>query len=171
MTKSLIRSFAVAAAAVMVIVPAGKALAASAQGTASATIVQAIGISAGDALRFGNAAPDAVNPGTVIVGTDGSRSNTGGVTLSEMAAYGAASFEVSGDPNATYTITLPASILLSDGGENQMTVDGFVSNPNGTGTLSGAGSQTINVGATLNVSAGQATGSYSGTFEVSVDYN
>jgi hypothetical protein len=32
------------------------------------------------------------------------------------------------------------------------------------------GSQTVNVGATLNVAANQVAGSYTGTFVVSVDY-
>jgi hypothetical protein len=53
-----------------------------------------------------------------------------------------------------------------------MTVTTFTSDPAGTGTLTG-GSEVVNVGATLNVSAGQPAGTYvSGTpFDVTVNYN
>jgi hypothetical protein len=54
-----------------------------------------------------------------------------------------------------------------------MTVDNFTSTPTTSGTLSAAGAQTIDVGATLNVGANQAAGTYvSGTpFSVTVNYN
>jgi hypothetical protein len=51
-----------------------------------------------------------------------------------------------------------------------MAVNTFTSNPSGTGTLSG-GTQTLNVGATLNVAVGQLPGVYSGQFTVMVNYN
>ena len=44
------------------------------------------------------------------------------------------------------------------------------SNPSGTGTLTG-GTENLLVGATLQVTAGQATGAYTGTFDVTVGYN
>jgi len=50
-----------------------------------------------------------------------------------------------------------------------MTVDTFTSTPSGTGTLTG-GAETLNVGATLQVGIGQATGSYTGTYSVTVNY-
>ena len=51
-------------------------------------------------------------------------------------------------------------------------VNSFTSNPSGTGTLSG-GAQTVLVGATLEMSAGQATGQYQSVvpFEVIIIYN
>ena len=54
-----------------------------------------------------------------------------------------------------------------------MTVDNFVSNPSGTGLLSASGSQTVNVGATLNVAANQVAGTYENTtdLKVTVNYN
>jgi hypothetical protein len=69
-----------------------------------------------------------------------------------------------GSPLTITHLTLPA---------NTMTVTAFTSTPSGTGTLSGAGAQTIDVGATLNVAASQVGGTYvSGTpFTVTVNYN
>jgi hypothetical protein len=55
-------------------------------------------------------------------------------------------------------------------GGTTMTVDNFTSNPSGTGTLAG-GTQTLSVGARLNVGAGQVAGDYTGEFSVTVAYN
>jgi hypothetical protein len=52
-----------------------------------------------------------------------------------------------------------------------MTVNAFTSSPSATGTLSGTGSQTLTVGATLNVAAGQAAGSYTNSTGVLVTVN
>jgi len=54
-----------------------------------------------------------------------------------------------------------------------MTVNAFTSNPSGTGTLSSGGTQTLNVGATLNVAAAQTAGTYTNAtgVAVSVNYN
>ena len=54
-----------------------------------------------------------------------------------------------------------------------MSVGTFTSTPIATGLLSGAGTQTVTVGATLTVGASQAAGVYtSGTpFDVTVNYN
>jgi hypothetical protein len=52
-----------------------------------------------------------------------------------------------------------------------MSVTNFVANPSGTGQLSGVGKQYVTVGATLNVGSNQLPGSYSGTFDLYVDYN
>jgi hypothetical protein len=82
----------------------------------------------------------------------------------------AATFTVAGLASAGYSITLPASTTLTSGGNN-MTVNTFTSNPSGTGTLSGGGTQTLSVGGTLQVGASQPTGTYSGSFNVTVTYN
>ena len=53
-----------------------------------------------------------------------------------------------------------------------MTVDTWTSTPTPTGTLTG-GSQTLNVGATLNVPASSPSGVYTSAtpFNVTVNYN
>jgi hypothetical protein len=56
-----------------------------------------------------------------------------------------------------------------------MTVNTFASSPSGAGlVLSGAGTQTVTVGATLNVSGSQVPGTYTTgatPFTVTVNYN
>ncbi len=143
---------------------------ASAPANATAKIVSPIAIAKTSDLQFGSVAPSA-SAGTVVITTAGARSATGGATLvSDGSAITAAAFHVTGAPNATYAITLPGSATISSAGNN-MTVDTFASNPSGTGTLSAGGAQDVSVGATLNVGANQAQGSYTGTFSVTVAYN
>jgi hypothetical protein len=51
-----------------------------------------------------------------------------------------------------------------------MAVDNWESDPATLGTLDADGSETINVGATLYVGANQPTGTYSGSFAVTFNY-
>jgi len=147
---------------------------AQATATATATIVTPIAIANTVDMNFGNVAAGAAL-GTVVLTPAGARSVTGGVTLPAIAGtVTAASFDVTGQANFTYAITLPAAATtIDDGGGNTMTVTTFTSNPNSTGTLSAGGAETLTVGATLNVGATQVAGTYvSATpFTVTVNYN
>lgn len=129
-----------------------------------------IAISNTGALAFGKFV--AGSGGTVAVSANGVRSASGGVMLVPSGAGAAAQFAVSGDPNRTYSISLPAdgTVALASG-TNSMAVNTFTSSPSLTGTLSAGGTQTVSVGATLSVGSNQATGSYSGSFDVTVNYN
>lgn len=131
----------------------------------------AIGITNTQALAFGKFA--AGTGGSVIVSTSGARSATGSVILLTSVAGAAAQFNITGDPSLTYAITLPANdtIALADGSSHTMAVNSFVSSPDTIGTLSSGGAQTLSVGATLIVNNAQVAGTYSGTFDVIVNYN
>lgn len=123
-------------------------------------------------LGFGNFV--AGSGGAIVISTNGTRNATGDVLLLTSATVSAGAFNVSDfDPanaSATYSILLPANdtVTLSSG-SNTMTLRDFVSNPSGSGILSG-GSQTLNVGATLVVGANQPPGNYSGTYTITIDY-
>jgi len=145
---------------------------ATASATASANIIQPLEIVKTADLAFGNLAAGTTE-GTVVMGVDGTRTSTGGVTLVEAGnVSNAASFDVLGFADASFTIDLPASIVFeTEGGADQMTVDAFVSSLGATSTLSALGEATLEVGATLNVAAQQAAGLYSGSFDVIVAYN
>ena len=141
--------------------------------TATGTIVSPIAIANAGDMNFGNVAVSAAS-GTVILAPAGSRTATGGVTLPAVpGSVAAAKFAVTGTQAYTYGITLPSSATTVTSGGNTMTVDAFTSSPSLTGVLDGSGKQTISVGASLNVGAAQAAGTYvSGIpFEVSVNYN
>lgn len=107
--------------------------------------------------------------GSVTVTPAGHRRATGGVTLASAALVSAASFTVTGDPHALYSIVLPSSVSVGQGSRSMSLVN-FVSNPSGVGTLNSRGEQVLNVGATLQVPPGQAT-TPTLTFHVTVTYN
>lgn len=137
---------------------------------ASVSWAAAIALSNTQGLAFGKFVAGA--GGTVTVSPGGVRSASGGVVLVPSGAGAAAQFAVSGDANVTYGISLPADGTVSlASGTNSMAVNTFTSSPSPTGTLSAGGAQTLSVGATLSVGSNQAIGSYSGTFDVTVNYN
>lgn len=155
-------------AAVIGAVDVGVSYAASATAATNGTVVIPIGITNQVSLQFGKFLPGV---GTVTVAAeDGVR--TGGVpALLAGGTVTAASFTVTGEPNATYAITLPPTFDLSDG-TNTMAVDAFESFPATTGTLT-AGTQTVKVGARVTVGAGQPAGVYTNAagLAVTVEYN
>jgi hypothetical protein len=146
--------------------------------TAGAEIITPISLSQDEVLHFGTMSVLAGTGGTCILSTQGVRTTggAGGVNLSAAAPTSTnAAYTVGGTDGVTYAIQLPASITVSNGVPTMIInallahtasagVDGL------TGTLVG-GSDTFTVGGTLNVNAGQATGSYTGTFDVTVAYN
>jgi hypothetical protein len=144
----------------------------SATASTSATIITPIAISKSIDMNFGNIAVSPTIPGTVVLPTSGSRTQTGGVTLPvTTGTVAAAKFTVTGLAASTYSITLPGTITLTSGA-NTMTVGSFTSTPSSTGVLTG-GTEDILVGATLNVAAAQAAGSYTNAagLVVTVNYN
>jgi Domain of unknown function (DUF4402) len=146
---------------------------ATATATATATIVTPISITEAVNMNFGNVAVQTATGGTVVMTPGGVRSVTGGCTLpAVVGTVTAASFTVNGQGTYTYAITLPVAATTLTSGANTMTATTFTSTPSATGALT-AGTQTLNVGATLNVAAAQAAGLYvSGTpFSVTVNYN
>ncbi len=147
----------------------------TATATATAKIVTPISITKDVDMNFGNVAVQSTNGGTVVLAPAGTRTSTSGVTLPAVTGtVTAASFTVNGDGAYTYAISLPTGSHVISNGANSMNVTDFKSTPTGTGTLS-AGTQQLKVGATLNVGAAQAAGTYTSAelspFAVTVNYN
>jgi hypothetical protein len=162
---------------VAVILMAGFTTGLKAQGSLNASvgalIVDAMGISEGTGMHFGTMfVPSTV--ATVILATDDSRTTTGTITLlpGPIAAR-AGSYDITGIANAGYTITIDASTTITSGiPADDMTVDNFVCSYGGkTSNLSAGGADSFKIGATLHLASGQPTGTYSGNFNISVDYN
>jgi hypothetical protein len=145
---------------------------------ASATIVTPISITWVQDMEFGNIAVTST-AGTVALNPDGSRTPAGGVTLPNVTGNPVqAVFTINGTASYTYAITLPLTLTITNttagpGLGQTMTVNNFTSDPSGTGQLDIGGAQTLNVGATVNVSAAQAAGHYESAapFDVTVNYN
>lgn len=139
---------------------------ATALANAAATIVQPIAIVNNVHLNFGNIAAGAT-AGTVVLSPAGVRTPTHVILPNVTGTVSAAQFTVTGLAGANYSISLPVSVALSSGG-NSITVNNFTEDAV-TQVLTG-GTDTFNVGATLAVGANQAVGLYTGTFNVTVDY-
>lgn len=124
-------------------------------------------------MSFGTIAGGPVS-GTVILGADNSRIATGDAQLLASGPGSAATFQLTGEPNLSYSITFSDGVLANAGGQ-QMTATTFTHN--GAGIIPGGGSENFQVGATLNVGSNQASGTYStsnggGTpFTVTINYN
>jgi len=165
-------------AAIVLFAGSTKVMAQATENTAAAAkIVTPISITETSSLHFGTMAILAGTPGTCVLSTQGVRTQTGGVNLSVQAPTASnAAYNVSGAVNTTYSITLPASITVTSGPAN-MTINALLARTASagsdglTGTLSAGGTDSFTVGGTLNVSQGQATGTYTGTFDVTVAYN
>ena len=146
-----------------------QAYAASTTGNAQAIIVTPIAISESQSMNFGSIGPDTAASTVVLDTAGGVTSGTAQLVPGTGAAAGI--FAVTGEAAYTYAITLPASATLTFGA-NTMTVDTWsTTTGSGTATLDGTGADTVNVGATLHVGGGQAAGTYTGTYTITVDYN
>jgi hypothetical protein len=138
--------------------------------TASVTIIQPIGITNTANMNFANL--DAKSGGAVILDPDNTRSSQGGVKLADGNTVSAATFEVTGQAGYTYSITLPNSDHVLTNGTDNIIIRDFTSSLNDEGSLA-LGSQTLRVGASLDINPNQTPGIYTspGGFNISVNYN
>ena len=158
----------IAFAAILAFAIAGPAQAAdTATATARATLVDPITLTKNVDLDFGRLSSGAAG-GTAVVSAAGARSVTGDV-VEEGGTITAAEFDITGEDGLVYDITLPTSISITSGGDS-MTVNTFTSDKAGNSSTLTGGTDTFNVGGTLNVGASQATGTYTGTFDVTCAY-
>ena len=143
---------------------------ATASFTASATIIQPIGITTTSNMNFANL--DAKSGGAVILTPENTRISTGGVALAENASVSAASFEVTGEEGFAFSISLPKDEFILANGSESMIIKDFTSSLAEGGSLTG-GSKIVRVGATLKVNPNQTPGVYNSRspMNVTVNYN
>jgi len=144
--------------------------AASISGDANALIIVPLTLAQVSGLDFGTIAPTAA-AGSVALDTGGGRTPTN-VDLITAGAGAAGEFDIQGENGTAYTITYPATAVLSNGTQTMLT-SGFNDNAVALdGTL-----QRFQIGATLAVGANQAAGAYDTTqagstkFTVTANYN
>ncbi len=157
------------AALSLVILGAASGTANAATASASLNIQTAFSVTKTADLAFGTVFLPGTGGGTLTIGTDGSATATGTGMIAPSSGTTAASFDVSGPASTPYTITLPASADLTDG-TTTLVVDTFTDSAAGSGTLDGSGADTFTVGAKVTIPDTATIGSYTGTFDVTVDY-
>lgn len=151
--------------------------AATATATATAEVLNSLTLTADSALDFGQIAAN--GGGTVAVSYNNTKTTSSlssGNPLVSTGTVAPAAFSVTGSANATVGITLPTSASTLTwqgtwtgvGAAPTMSLDSF--NGLGAVALNASGAGSFNVGGTLHVGANQYPGTYSGTFDVSVEY-
>ncbi len=144
---------------------AATAHAATATGTARAKILQQITVTNTSDLEFATIISGAT-ASTVAVSTAGARTCGTGLTCTGTA--GAANFDIVGTDGAVVTVSGDANVTLN--GSISGTMNAALTYSATSITL-GATGGSFQVGGTLGVGANQAAGDYSGTFNVTVEYN
>ena len=146
-------------------------IAATLDGTATANVITPLGITQTAVMSYGDVA-GGTGGTTVILASDGTRSGTGVVPGATAVAAGA--FDITGENDASYILTLPATATLTRAtGTETMSADTFTTSLGVapfTGTLSATGTDNFTVGATLNIGATQVAGTYNGTYAVTLNY-
>lgn len=123
------------------------------------------------ALNFGRIV--AGSGGSVTIAPTGARSRSGGVILINSAGMGSAGFsvtQVKGGATRAVVVSVPANGTVSiSNGTSSMAVGSFTTGSATVLQLTSAG-LLIDVGATLTIAPNQAPGNYSGTFNLTVNY-
>lgn len=137
---------------------------------ASVTLITPISITKTTDLSFGTFVASST-PGTITMTPAGTVSTAGGVTEISGGDVSAAAFTVAGETGQSFAITLPSTdVVLNSATEGEsLTLNTFTSNPTDTGIIGTDG--TISVGGTLTVPADSKADTYTGTFNVTVNYN
>jgi Mat/Ecp fimbriae major subunit len=153
--------------------------AATAPGTSRARVNRPITLSNSRDLNFGTVIRGATAGTVTLNARTGARTSTGGVVLAG-AGFTTAAFAGSGTAARVVTVSLGAtSITLTNGtGPGTMTVNTFRISTNGAAnqtlprnyTIPASRAMTYAIGGRLNVAANQADGDYSGTLNLTMNY-
>jgi hypothetical protein len=136
-------------------------------GSVSARVVRALVLNHqnGATLRFGKFA--ASGAGTVVINSAGNGTATGAVTFVPGSVTSTDRFRVVGDPVRQFSITTGSGNVTS--GPNSMP---FTTTPVvATSTLPGSGIRFFDVAGTLTVPSFRPSGTYTGSYAVTVAYN
>ena len=141
--------------------------AATVTATATANVVQGLTITEDNGgINFGDVSE--AGAGTVVIDTAGARTTTGGADILAGGGEQAGLYTITGEDGKAYTISFPGSATIQEIGGDTMSVDTWTHNADGTAAAAG---EQFDLGATLNIGAGQTPGSYSGTYTITVNYN
>jgi hypothetical protein len=153
--------------------------------TAGAELVKVLTITNTTPLHFGVIGITAGTAGTVVMNTAGVRTPGAGTTtiINTGTQKTVALFSLTGTASAGYSIGLPSSISVTTAtgaGVKTMAIDALMVKVDAaseatavgaTGTLSSSGLSSFLLAGTLNIVATQQIGVYTGTYDVTVDYN
>jgi hypothetical protein len=156
-----------ALATVLAVAGAANAAPVTAEAGAGAKIIAPLEIENTSSLYFGTVAPSLTESGSVLVTPAGDKKCDAALTCL-TADHTAAAFDVKGEADAVYTISLPGGIEITNDKGDAMKVYDFTGSQDSGRLVKGADSFTV--GGTLDVGVRQAAGKYTGRFIVAVEY-
>ncbi|WP_374139948.1 DUF4402 domain-containing protein [Sphingomonas sp. 32-62-10] len=159
--------FAVAALATVSLAGTAQAAPTTAEADAGAKIIAPLQIDNSAPLYFGTIAPSLTQSDTVFVSPSGDKKCGAALTCLTFD-HTAAAFEVKGEADAVYTISLPGGIEITNEKGDGMKVFNFTGSQD-AGRLA-KGEDRFTVGGMLDVGVRQAAGKYTGRFVVAVEY-
>ena len=148
------------------------ASAASINATADARVIAALILNQTNGINFGDVVAG-TTISTIQLDTNGIPTVTTGDAQLAGGAVLAGAYTLSGEPLKSYSISLPGPLspaTITSGSGDTMTVSAFNHNAVAVPALDGTGAGGFNVGATLNMSANQPGGTYTGTWPLTVNY-
>lgn len=124
-------------------------------------------------LNFGTLELRPASSGIVRITPTGNRSIVSGtgINLSNNGATPSpGSFAITGEPNQSINVSVPTSITLSGDRGGDLEISNITTSPTGSFLLNSSGDLTLMVGGDLAVNPGQLSGTYRGTYTVTVNY-
>lgn len=146
----------------------GAAHAASDSTTAGARIVNSLSVIKTADLEIGKIVP-AQQGGVIKIGATGTVECDATLTCLDES-ISPATFSVQGQAGYAYAVTLPNEIVMSNG-NTQLRVTSVTSSVGTSGLLDASGLGELSVGGSVQVGEQQETGSYSGQFHITLEYN
>lgn len=138
--------------------------------TGRGIVLNALNLTNTQDLDFGDLSSGVTTGRATVIATTNALTVTGGVTPLGGTPR-AAVFYAAGTINRIFIVQIPnGSITLTNGSGGTMTVSNWTTNGPTNRNLGATGVAEIRVGGRLNVGANQASGTYTGTFNVTVVY-
>ena len=129
--------------------------------------IPSISVTPQDDLDFGDIL--STTSSSVTVGTNGNRTcSPASVCVNSQSSNGSFTVTNSSSSAQTFTVDCPSGAVQMGSGSSNFYIDSFICSASSS-TVSSGSPATINVGATLHVPQGQASGQYSTTYTITVN--
>jgi len=175
--KNLPSKLFVALSGIMALGVSVPAVAQSANGTGTITIVRPLTVTNNQGIKFGTIIKPTSGAGSVAVTAAESSARTvtgtGSLALASGDSAQAAKFTLDGEGGQVVSVTVPATFSMTSGAASLLVttskdIDATITLSN---TLASAGTKVFYVGGSVPLEDTTVSGAYSGTFEVTASYN
>ncbi len=133
---------------------------------ADAEIIPAVTLGTPSDIDFGTIASDATGGTAVVAASSGATTSCAALTCLGASNPGSIVITASSGQTVDVSFAVAGPVTLTSAASDTMSMTPSLS----TSSFTSTGSDTLYVGGTLTVAANQAAGTYSGTFDVDVDY-